>query len=140
MANTPPPFDTRPTIRLDNTMPENPKVVGLSDSAFRAFIEALCWCSRQEKDGDIPYAAMRRLAAPKVTKELVAAGLLHDQGDRYEVHDYLKHQRSRSEITSFRKSKAEQGAYGAHMRWHVPGRKKVKDCPHCFAPQVVANG
>ena len=118
-------------------MPENPKVVGLTDAAFRAFIEAICWCSRQESDGLIPEAALKRLAKPKVITELVAAGLLIHAVDTYAVHDYLVHQRSSEEIAAFRGSKAESGAKGAHMRWHVPTRKRVKDCPFCL--QEVAN-
>ena len=112
-------------------MPENPKVVGLSDAAFRAYIEAICWCSRQEEDGRIPDAALRRLAAPKSIRELVGAGLLIKHDGEHEIHDYLKHQRSRSEIQSFRQSKADSGALGAHRRWHVPTRKRVKDCAYC---------
>lgn len=131
MSATPPPFDTRPTIRLDHTMPENPKIVGLTDAAFRLFIECLCWCSRQESDGVIPKPAMKRLGRPRVVAELVATGLIHDLGDTFEVHDYLAHQRSSAEIAAFRAGKRESGQKGAHMRWHVPRRVVDKDCPFC---------
>lgn len=131
MTQSPPPFDTRPTIRLDNTMPENPKIVGLSDAAFRLYIEALCWCSRQEKNGDIPAAAMKRMGRPRAIRELVEGRLLIEHGGGYEVHDYLAHQRSADEIAAFRASKSLSGQKGAHMRWHVPARKHSKDCPYC---------
>lgn len=131
-------FDTRPSIRLDNTMPENPKVVGLTDAAFRLYIEALCWCSRQEEDGRIPAAAMRRLGRPKAIRELVTAGLIYDHGGvEYEIHDYLRHQRSRAEIAAFRQSRAERGELGAHMRWHVATRKKSNDCAYCTGEKEV---
>jgi len=131
MPNSPPPFDTRPTVRLDHSMPENPKIVGLSDESFRLFIEAICWCSRQETDGKIPEAAMRRLGRRRAITELVKAELLIDMLGSYSIHDYLVHQRSCSEIAAFRASKAESGQRGAHMRWHVPTRKRSKDCPFC---------
>lgn len=137
MTNAPPPFDSRPTIRLDHTMPENPKIVGLSDAAFRLFIECLCWCSRQESDGIIPAAAMKRLGRPKVIAELVKAELIDDALGSYVVHDYLSHQRSAAEISAFRQGKRESGQKGAHMRWHVPRRAFDKDCPFC--QEVTSN-
>ena len=130
-------FDARPSIRLDNTMPENPKVVGLSDAAFRLYIEALCWCSRQEEDGIIPTPAIRRLGKPKSITELVTAGLLKGGGDEYIVHDYLRHQRSRAEIAAFRQSRAERGEIGAHKRWHVATRRKSPDCAYCTGEKVM---
>lgn len=132
-------FDGRPSIRLDNTMPENPKIVGLSDAAFRLYIEALCWCSRQEEDGIIPEAAIKRLGKARSITELVTAGLLIDAGSEYMVHDYLRHQRSRAEITAFRQSRAERGELGAHKRWHVATRKKSKDCAYCTGEKMAPN-
>ena len=127
-----PDFDGRPTVRIVNTMPEHPKVVGLSDKAFRLYIEAICYCSRQESDGHVTDVMMRRMGVPKMIKELVDAGLLNKAAGGYEVHDYLKHQRSADEIKSYRESRSDAGALGAHKRWHVPNRKLVKDCPHCL--------
>jgi hypothetical protein len=131
MPETPPPFDGRPSIRIDNTMPENPKIVGLSDAAFRLYIEAICWCSRQEVDGLIPAAAMKRMGRPRIITELVKEGLLLDTLGTYLIHDYLSHQRSKQEITAFRASRRHSGQKGAHMRWHVPRREFVKDCAYC---------
>lgn len=131
MDDTPPPFDTRPTVRLEHSMPENPKIVGLSDAAFRLYVEAICWCSRQESDGIIPAAAMKRLGRPRAITELVKAELLHDALGTYLVHDYLLHQRSADEIAAFRSSKRASGAKGAHMRWHIPRRQFVEDCAYC---------
>jgi len=112
-------------------MPENPKIVGLSDGAFRLYVEAICWCSRQETNGTVPVAAMRRLGKPRFIAELVKAGRFLETLGTYDIHDYLEYQRSASEIASFRASKAESGAKGAHMRWHVPNRTTSKDCAFC---------
>jgi hypothetical protein len=133
-----PEFDDRPSIRLTNTAPEHPKIVGLSDAAFRLWVELICYCSRQETDGKVTAAAMRRAGKPKVVAELLETEVLEQpNANLYLVHDYLRHQRSAAEIESFRESKAESGAKGAHMRWHVPRRQRVKDCPYCL--QDVAN-
>lgn len=127
-----PEYDSRPYVRLSHSMPEHPKIVGLTDAAFRAWIEAICFCSRQETDGAIPGPMMRRIAPPKVIKELVAAGLLDGRDGGYEVHDYLRHQRSRDEIRTIRQARVEGGSKGAHIRWHVARRRRDDDCDYCL--------
>lgn len=124
-------FDHRTFVRLDHGYDEHPKVMPLSDAAFRAHIEAICWNSRQEKDGCIPASLARKKWKPRVIAELVRARLLDDCGDWFEVHDYLDFNRSSEEINAFRSAKGESGAYGNHKRWHVARRKWEPDCEHC---------
>jgi len=61
-------FDNRTFVRIDDGYPENPKVMPLSDAAFRAHIEAICWSSRQDgrTNGRIPKAVAARMWRPKV--------------------------------------------------------------------------
>ena len=129
-------FDYRPFVRLDHGMPENPKVVGLSDTAFRLYVEAICWCSRQETDGEIPEAMMRRLGSVKACNELVRAGLVERSDVAFHIHDYLDFQRSAAEIQAFRDAKGVAGAKGNHQRWHVARRKRDKDCEYCLKEVV----
>ncbi len=126
-------FDHRNHVRLDHGMPENPKVVGLSDAAFRLYVEAICWCSRQETDGVIPDGLMRRLGRPKVIAELIGARLLTSGDGRYEVHDYLMFQRSAQEISAYRASKGKAGVKGNHERWHVARSRRDPGCPLCLS-------
>lgn len=126
-----PEFDTRPSIRLVDTAPEHPKIVGLSDKSFRVWIEIMCYCSRQKTNGKVSSAAIKKQGPPKAIRELVDSGLLVPTVAGYEVHDYLQHNRSASEIESFRESKSEAGALGAHKRWHIPRRQYVKGCQFC---------
>ena len=128
-----PDMDGRPGVKFAHSTPEHPKIVGLSDAAFRAWFDAICYCSRLETDGRITGAAMRKIAQGKVLRELIGCGLVDDLGDdEYEVHDYLAHQRSRSEINAYRESRQSTGALGAHKRWHVAQRKRSKDCSYCL--------
>jgi len=133
-----PQFDPRPGIRIAHEMPDHPKIAALSDAAFRMFIRTLCYCSRLETDGLVPAAVIATLGPAKARTELRDAELIH-QIDRtaWEVHDYLRHQRSAVEINSIRASKSQSGSKGAHMRWHVPGRKKVKGCTFCYPQEVT---
>ena len=105
--------DTRTYITLHDGMTDHPKIVGLSDAAFRLYIEALCYCSRHLTDGKILSRAMNKMSpAEEVTIELVEAGLLHLQGSTFEIHDYLKHQRSADEVAQMRAKRAESGRMG----------------------------
>lgn len=128
-------FDGRVFIRLDHGYPEHPKVLPLSDGAFRAHVEAICWNSRQEgrTNGRIPKKVAAKLWKPRHLAELHAARLLEDQGDEWEVHDYLDFNRSGDEIEAYRESRSDMGTLGNHKRWHVARRKWDKDCEHCLS-------
>lgn len=126
-------FDRRTFVRIDDGYPEHPKVMPLSDAAFRAHIEAICWCSRQDgrTNGRIPKAVCRKLFRGKVVQELVKQNLFDDLGDEYGVHDYLDFNRSREEIEAYAESRGNSGSLGNHKRWHVARRKWDADCEHC---------
>jgi len=127
-------FDHRTFVRLDDGYPEHPKVVPLSDGAFRAHIEAICWASRNEGRFFVPRLVARKFWRPKFITELINASLFDeatDGRDGYEVHDYLDFNRSTEEIAAFRESRGDAGALGNHRRWHVARRKWDKDCEHC---------
>ncbi len=135
-------FDDRIYIRLDQGMPENRKIVGLSDSAFRLYIEAICWCSRQRSNGAIPPAALKKLGPARAVKEITTGpgALLESDGDSWWVHDYLQHNRSSTEIDVIKEAKSDAGNKGAHARWHVGRRKPDPKCDLCFPALKVASG
>ncbi|TDT31116.1 hypothetical protein CLV29_2529 [Naumannella halotolerans] len=134
-----PNFDGRPTVRLHQGMPEKGSVAALSDSAFRLLIEAICYCGREESNGRVPSVILNRLATKRTAiKELVDRGHMESvDADTWFLTDYLRWNRSDAEIQAFRESKAQSGVLGAHNRWHVPRRQRVKDCPHCYPVKGV---
>lgn len=132
MTPAPGEFDHRTFVRMDQGLPEHPKFAGLSDRAFRVWFDAVCWCSRQERDGDIPAANARRLGlSGRTLTELLDARLLHQSPEGLQIHDYLDFQRSREEIQAARSARGQAGTLGNHKRWHVARRRWDKDCPHC---------
>lgn len=124
-------FDHRVFVRIHHGYDEHPKVMPLSDAAFRAHIGAICWASRNEGRYRIPKTVAGKKWRPKVIRELLDAVLFEDRGDTYEVHDYLDFNRSAEEIAAYREARGEAGSVGNHMRWHVARRKVDKDCEHC---------
>ena len=123
-------FDGQPYVRILDAMPEHPKVIGLSDGAFRTLITMWCYCSRNFTDGVVPagiIATQKRASVDALEK----AGLLEYRGGDYYCHDYLDHQRSASDIATAMATKNKNGSIGAHRRWHVNQASTTPKCPHC---------
>lgn len=129
--------DDRPWIKLDQSMPDNPKVMPLSDSAFRLYITALCWTARHKKDGRLPKGVLRALGTPARIKELVAAELLDEVAEGYEIHDYLKHQMSADDVATAKRTRREDGAIGAHIRHHVKRKRPSEECAFCLSEGLI---
>jgi hypothetical protein len=104
--------DRRTYVKIADSMPDHPKVVRLSDSAFRLWVEAICYCSRHLTDGVISPAALRKIGPPKAARELAGAGLLEVHGPDWLVHDYLEHQRSAAEVAAAVDQRREAGQRG----------------------------
>jgi hypothetical protein len=88
-------------IKIDDSFPNHPKVIGLSDRAFRTHITGLCYCGTYLTDGFIPYAAVNAIVKEpeyKPTDELEAVGLWKRTDDGFIIHDYLSHQTSKEEV------------------------------------------
>ena len=101
-------------VRLDDHFADHPKILGLSDSAYRAYVDGLCYCARYLTDGAIPLAAVKVVARgrARVILELEANGLWDQNGKGVNVHDYLEFQPSRSEVEANREARASAGRKG----------------------------
>ena len=87
-------------VRTEDAMPLHPKILVLSDGAFRLWSNGLHHANRAVTDGRINKALVASLNhhgrwTPKqlagFVSELVP-GLWIDGGDHYQIHDYAKHQ------------------------------------------------
>ena len=77
-------------VKLDDNFTDHPKIVGLSDRAFRVHVRALCYCGRFSPGvGSIPNNALKSLSATAgIITELVAAKLWDESGEGFYVHDF----------------------------------------------------
>jgi len=109
----------------------HPKVLTLSDAAFRLWVAGLCYSQEHLTDGQIPAAALYVLGV-KVTDALVAELVDHhlwdaDGAGGYAVHDYLAWNRSRDavgrdrEAARLRAAAARERAY-ARAAERAPAR------------------
>lgn len=99
-------------IKIDDSFPDHPKVVGLSDNAFRVHISALCYCGKYLTDGKVPMKIAARFAEEnmEVIAELSLAGLwLEDiSNNGFIIHDYLTHQTSKDQVEQKRANLRER--------------------------------
>lgn len=95
-------------FKIDDDFAEHPKFLALSDAAVAAWVRALAYASRFLTDGRVPKVANRVIGTGKALKELVAAGLLIDCDDHWQIHDYTDHQRTKAEVEAERNAAAER--------------------------------
>lgn len=100
-------------VRFENTMPEDERLPGLSDRAFRLWVNAVCYSSRGETDGLVPAVLMSSLsvtATKKTVDELVDAGMLIARGRKFEIHNYLKFNPSKAQLGQMREKNKERAS------------------------------
>lgn len=91
-------------VRIDDGAMQHPKVLGLSDSAFRLWIKGLCYCQSYLTDGLIPREALREMRAKRqdvesLSREFEGYSPLWEavKGVGFRVHDYLEYNDSREQ-------------------------------------------
>lgn len=95
-------------VKLDDAMPNHPKVVGLSVHAKWSLIEFWCHAAQYRTDGHISEGVAKRIARPKVIAELVDGGLVHRNGTGWVIHDWLEHNISAADAKKKRDDDAER--------------------------------
>lgn len=98
-------------IKIDDGFPDHPKVIGLSDKAFRTHIESLCYAGRYLTDGHIPQFVAEKIGTEDAINELLKVRLWYipDNGlDGYIIHDYLLHQTSKQQVENKRANLRER--------------------------------
>lgn len=91
-------------VRIDDKFPNHPRIVGLSDAAFRTHITALCYAAEYLTDGSIPTSAMRGIGPRKAAAELETAGLWTRTDHGWMIRDYLDYNPSRADVEDKREA------------------------------------
>jgi len=114
-----------PWIRFEDNFPEHPKVLEVTDAAFRLHVRAVGYCSRLLTDGRLTLSALSSLKhgrwGLRLAAELVQAGLWEQGDDGYQIHDYLHYQPSKADVVAVREARSEAGRKGG-----LSGRAKPK--------------
>jgi len=97
-------------VRLDDGFPNHPKIIGLSDGAFRLFVTALCYSNAYLTDGIIPITLVKKMSNSRHISALVAANLWEICGDDIKILSYGEYQFTKEKVETERKKAAERKA------------------------------
>jgi hypothetical protein len=103
-------------VRIDDTFVDHPKIIGLTDAAFRTHVAGLCYCGRHLTDGNIPTGALRAIGPRKCAIELERAGLWERNDHGWQINDYLAYNPSKADVESERQRRREAGRLGGLRR------------------------
>ena len=107
-------------VKLDDTMPDNPKVAMLSLPSRWAYISSICFAARNKTDGFIPATSLGAVyATAKYAAELEAGGLWEPCKGGWVIHDFLKHNRSREQMAAVSEIRSKVGSKGGANRWQI---------------------
>jgi len=95
-------------VRIDDNFADHPKVIGLSDTAFRLYIEALCYSNRQLTDGFIPMSVYLKASKNDDADYLIEAGLWEEVPKGYLIRSYTEYQPTREKVHSKRDQSRER--------------------------------
>ena len=99
-------------VKIDDSFPNHPKIVGLTDKAFRIHISGLCYCGTYLTDGFIPMTIAKTLCDGdfKHIADLCEAGLWKEamSENGFRIHDYLAHQTSKTQVEEKRQTVRER--------------------------------
>lgn len=106
--------------KFEDRFPWNRKVRGLTDSAFRLHVSAICWSCEHLTDGkvetdDLPLVSDVRRPERALT-ELVRRGLWDVIEVGWSIHDFLEFNESREVILARREADAERKRRGRENR------------------------
>ena len=92
-------------VRLDDNFADHPKVIALTDTAFRLFITGLCYSNRQLTDGLIPYQIVMTWVGDnpeKPSDELEDQNLWERVDKGFLIRSYDEYQPTREKVESKR--------------------------------------
>lgn len=95
-------------LRIEDGTAEHPKIVGLSDAAFRLWLNGLCYASRYSTDGFLPDSAVAQWGRVKARSQLLELGLWTRNGAGYAIHDFLDYNPTKAALVAQRAGAAER--------------------------------
>lgn len=73
-------------LRMDDGFMDHPKIIGLSDRAFRRHVLGMLYSARHLTDGHVP----TQWSNDRAIRELVDAGLWKPEHGGYAIHDWAE--------------------------------------------------
>lgn len=115
------PRDRRLYMTFPNNFWQHPKVMPLSDRAFRAFVEMNGYSRMNDLDGRIPAKVAGMMWSAEALEELVGSHpdrpLVVEGEGEYILREYAEHQMTVAAVEELRRARSRSGRRGAAVRW-----------------------
>ena len=99
---------------------DNPKIIGLSDKAFRAYVEAIVYARQHLTDGFLDRRVVEKKWGTEVADELAGNDEVNPSWIAVEggwlIHDFCAHQTTREEIHGMKESRRRAGIVSGEKR------------------------
>lgn len=118
-------------VKIDDGLPNNPKLRLVSLQARWAYVSSICYSSRAVSDGFVPKSALALVdGTAKVARELTDRGLWESAAGGWLIHDYLQYNRSREQIERQRTTASMAGRASVAARFGAEQDAERPDEPH----------
>jgi hypothetical protein len=98
--------------KIEHNLYENPKIVGLSDKAFRAYIESILYSGKHLTDGFLDERIVARLWADGI-EELTSNDPVNPSWVKvdggYQIYGFCERQTTKAEVDAMREQKSRAG-------------------------------
>jgi hypothetical protein len=122
--------------KLDDHFWSNPKMIGLTDRAYRLYVNGLNWSVAHLTDGMLHESHLSILipntglsATKRAVNELETAHLWLRVPLGFEINDFAEYQFTKDEWEARSESFRKRSKQGVHARWHK--QKPDPTCPTC---------
>lgn len=126
--------DIRHYAKFTLDFPDNPKILPLSDAAFRCLVEATIWSRRHQTDGFLPRAVAvaqaRACWSLEILHELCNNDpdfpSLSETENGWIIHDYAQHQDTKAEIRARLEQAKSAGRKGGQASAQARAQPRAK--------------
>jgi hypothetical protein len=99
--------------KIEHGLYENPKIIGLSDKAFRTYLESILYSGNHLTDGFIDERIAKRMGWVESADELTSNDQVNPSWQRVEggwqIYGYCERQTSRADVEAMREQKSRAG-------------------------------
>lgn len=115
---------------IEHSLYDNPKIVGLSCEAFRAYVEGILYSGKNLTDGFLDERIVARMWGTQVAEELTTNDPLNPSWERVEggwlIYGFCERQNTKADVDAMRERKSAAGKASAAKRKQEANKKATE--------------
>jgi hypothetical protein len=106
--------------KIEHGLYENPKIVGLSDAAFRAYVESILYSGNHLTDGFLDERIVRRMWGDEIADELCSNDPVNPSWARvdggFKIYGFCERQTMKADVDALKEQKTRAGIASGRAR------------------------